>query len=41
MEAISALAVRRKAGKAVRWAGHELSTGRFPESSPEHHGHPG
>ena len=41
LEAICALAVRRKAGKPVRWAGHELSAGRFPVSSPEHHGHPG
>src|SRR5512146_1420476 len=41
LEAISALAVRRIAGKPVRWAGHELPAGRFPPSSPEHHGHPG
>ena len=41
LEAISALAVRRIAGKPVRWAGHELPPGRFPAGSPEHHGHPG
>jgi agmatinase len=41
LEAISALAVRRKAGKPVHWAGRELPAGRFPAGSPEHHGHPG
>ena len=30
LEAISALAVRRVAGKPVRWDGVELAAGRFP-----------
>jgi len=41
LEAISALAVRRKAGKTVRWAGRELPADRFPAGPLEHHGHPG
>ena len=41
LEAISALAVRRKAGKQVRWAGTEFRADRFPPSPPDHHGHPG
>jgi agmatinase len=41
LEAISALAVRRGAGKAVRWAGREFQADRFPSATPEHHGHPG
>jgi len=41
LEAISALAVRRAAGKPVRWAGVTLPADRFPPSPPEHHGHPG
>jgi len=41
LEAISALAVRRKAGRPVRWAGVTLPADRFPSSPPEQHGHPG
>jgi len=41
LEAISALAVRRAAGKPVRWSGHEGRPRRWPAASPEHHGHPG
>jgi formimidoylglutamase len=41
LEAISALAVRRLAGKPVRWAGVDLPAGRFPTGPGEHHGHPG
>ena len=41
LEAISALAVRRTAGKPVRWAGREAVAGRFPAAPPELHGHPG
>ena len=39
LEAISALAVRRAAGKPVRWAGR--APHRFPPGPPERHGHPG
>lgn len=41
LEAISALAVRRAAGKPVRWAGRAPVAGRFPAGPPERHGHPG
>jgi agmatinase len=41
LEAISALAVRRAAGKTVRWAGTEYDAERFPAPTPAHHGHPG
>jgi len=41
LEAISALAVRRKAGKQVHWAGVTFPAARFPASPPEQHGHPG
>jgi agmatinase len=41
LEAISALAVRRAAGKPVRWAGRDLPPDRFPSGTAEHHGHPG
>ena len=41
LEAISALAVRRAAGKPVRWEGRPFDAGRFPAPTPEHHGHPG
>jgi agmatinase len=41
LEAISALAVRRAAGKPVRWAGREFRADRFPPASSEHTGHPG
>jgi hypothetical protein len=41
LEAISALAVRRVAGKPVRWAGRDLPADRFPPGPTEHHGHPG
>jgi agmatinase len=41
LEAISALAARRAAGKTVRWAGREFHADRFPMPTPEHHGHPG
>jgi agmatinase len=41
LEAISALAVRRRAGKQVRWAGVDFPLGRFPASPSERHGHPG
>ena len=41
LEAISALAVRRRAGKQVRWAGTEFRADRFPPSPTDHHGHPG
>ena len=34
LEAISALAVRRAAGKPVRWAGRELPADRFPAGPP-------
>jgi len=41
LEAISALAVRRVAGKPVRWAGVEIPPDRFPAGPTERHGHPG
>ena len=41
LEAISALAVRRAAGKPVRWAGREFRADRFPAAPSEHTGHPG
>ena len=41
LEAISALAVRRQAGKPVRWAGRAPVPGRFPAGPSERHGHPG
>jgi agmatinase len=41
LEAISALAARRTAGNAVRWAGRAPVEGRFPASPAEPHGHPG
>jgi agmatinase len=41
LEAISALAVRRAAGKPVRWAGREFRPDRFPAAPSEHTGHPG
>jgi formimidoylglutamase len=41
LEAISALAARRAAGKPVRWAGRALPADRFPAGPVEHHGHPG
>jgi hypothetical protein len=42
LEAISALAVRRAAGKPVRWAGVPFPAGRFPSPGPSQpHGHPG
>jgi len=40
LEAISALAVRRAGGKAVRWAGREAVPDRFPDAPAEPHGHP-
>ena len=41
LEAISALAVRRAAGKPVRWAGRAFESTRFPSPPPLTHGHPG
>lgn len=41
LEAISALAVRRKAGHPVRWAGVTSPADRFPANPPEHRGNPG
>ena len=42
LEAISALAVRRVAGKPVRWAGVELAADRFPAGpAPDGHGRDG
>jgi agmatinase len=41
LEAISALAARHAAGKAVRWAGRAPVEDRFPASPREPHGHPG
>jgi agmatinase len=40
LEAISALAVRKRDGKPVRWEGRAAAPGRFPVAT-EHHGHPG
>ncbi len=41
LEAISALAVRRMAGKPVRWAGVPFPSDRFPPGPSQPHGHPG
>ena len=41
LEAISALAVRRKAGNPVRWAGVASPADRFPASPAEHRGNLG
>ncbi len=41
LEAISALAVRKLAGRPVRWAGRTPEAGRFPVGPAERHGHPG
>ncbi len=41
LEAISALAVRKRDGKAVRWAGRAPRPGRFPTDPTMPHGHPG
>lgn len=41
LEAISALAVRKLAGRPVRWDGRTRQPGRFPSAPPERHGHPG
>jgi agmatinase len=38
LEAISALAVRRLAGKPIRWAGVTLPAGPSPAHPTEHHG---
>jgi agmatinase len=39
LEAISALAVRRAAGKPVRWAGKAFRADRFPANVAGHTGH--
>jgi agmatinase len=39
LEAISALAVRKAAGRPVHWAGR--APHRFPPGPSERHGHPG
>ena len=41
LEAISALAVRKVAGKPVHWGGRRASDDRFPPDPMVHHGHPG
>ena len=41
LEAISALAVRRRDGKDVRWGGRPSRPGRWPAAPSERHGHPG
>ncbi len=41
LEAISALAIRKRSGKPVRWAGRRPAASRFPAGPPERHGHPG
>jgi agmatinase len=41
LEAISALAVRKNAGKSVRWSGVAFDGNRFPGGPSGQHGHPG